>query len=123
MCFLGCSIGPAEFWGDNNLQVPFIFMCFGCNIGTEFWGDTNVQLLAVGDKQGTLHILEIPRTLRRPVAQEENMMLALLTREQVSYIYSLDVLCVCVCVCLYACVCVKHARAHTQTHIHIQIHI
>jgi hypothetical protein len=81
-----------------------------------------VQLLAVGDKQGTLHILEIPRTLRRPVAQEENLMLALLTREQVSFIYSLDVflcVCVCVCVCVYPYACMytlSLSLTHTHTH-------
>jgi len=48
----------------------------------EFWGDGNLQLLAVGDKQGTLHILEIPRTLRRPVANEQGIVEALLKREE-----------------------------------------
>lgn len=42
-----------------------------------------LQLLAVGDKQGTLHILEIPRTLRRPVANEQGIVEALLKREEV----------------------------------------
>ena len=47
----------------------------------EFWGDAGLQLLAVGDKQGTLHILEIPRTLRRPLPNEKGLVEGLLTRE------------------------------------------
>jgi hypothetical protein len=47
----------------------------------EFWGDSSLQLLAVGDKQGTLHILEIPRTLRKPLNNEKALVEGLLNRE------------------------------------------
>ena len=47
----------------------------------EFWGDASLQLLAVGDKQGTLHILEIPRTLRKPLNNEKALVEGLLNRE------------------------------------------
>jgi len=49
----------------------------------EFWTDNNanLQLLAVGDAQGTLHILEIPRNLRRPLPNEQNLIDGLLQRE------------------------------------------
>ncbi|EKX50168.1 hypothetical protein GUITHDRAFT_161883 [Guillardia theta CCMP2712] len=38
-------------------------------------------LLAVGDAQGTLHILEIPRNLRRPLPNEQTLIDSLLQRE------------------------------------------
>ena len=49
----------------------------------EFWSDPsgNLQLLAVGDGQGTLHVLEVPRNLRRPFTNEQGLVLALLDRE------------------------------------------
>lgn len=49
----------------------------------EFWGDgsPNLQLLAVGDQQGTLHVFEIPRNLRRPLPNEGALVDALLKRE------------------------------------------
>ena len=53
----------------------------------EFWGDATLQLLAVGDKQGTLHILEIPRTLRKPVPNEQELVHALLHRQIASVRY------------------------------------
>ena len=41
----------------------------------------NTQLLAVGDAQGDLHILEIPRALRRPLAGEVELMARFYERE------------------------------------------
>lgn len=36
----------------------------------EFWNQASPQLLGVGDAQGILHIMEIPRSLRRPLHKE-----------------------------------------------------
>jgi hypothetical protein len=52
-------------------------------------GDTALQqLLAVGDEHGNLHILDIPRNLRRPVNNESSVMVAYIEREvqRVNYI-------------------------------------
>lgn len=45
-------------------------------------GNTMVQqILAVGDEQGNLHILDIPRNLRRAVNNEETIMASYFDRE------------------------------------------
>lgn len=36
----------------------------------EFWNQASPQLMGVGDAQGILHIMEIPRSLRRPLHKE-----------------------------------------------------
>ncbi|KAK3283163.1 hypothetical protein CYMTET_9130 [Cymbomonas tetramitiformis] len=47
-----------------------------------FWPHKQAQqLLAVGDSQGVLHILELPRNLRRPVQNEEKIMEKFFDRE------------------------------------------
>ena len=38
-------------------------------------------MLAVGDSLGTLHILELPRTLRRPLPNEKALMGVFIERE------------------------------------------
>mmetsp|Transcript_15965 Transcript_15965/g.37684 ORF Transcript_15965/g.37684 Transcript_15965/m.37684 type:complete len:844 (+) Transcript_15965:19-2550(+) len=50
----------------------------------EFWSEskTHQQLLAVGDEHGTLHIMEMPRNLRRPTGHEENVMRSYYDREE-----------------------------------------
>jgi len=42
---------------------------------------TQKQMLAVGDEQGLLHVLEIPRNLKRPVPKEKNNAKQLFDRE------------------------------------------
>jgi len=52
----------------------------------EFWNTSNLhakqQLLAVSESSGTLHILDIPRNLWRPLSNEMEMMEAFFTRER-----------------------------------------
>jgi len=40
------------------------------------------QMLAVGDSVGALHIMELPRNLRRPVANEKTLMQSFLSRQE-----------------------------------------
>ena len=51
------------------------------------------QLLAVGDGQGVLHILEMPRNLRRPLANEKEATARFFDREiaRVEYVLSTKV--------------------------------
>lgn len=51
----------------------------------EFWSTSThakQQLLAVSESSGTLHILDIPRNLWRPLSNEKEMMEAFFTRER-----------------------------------------
>lgn len=48
------------------------------------------QMLAVGDSVGALHIMELPRNLRRPVANEKKLMLEFLDREEARVLYTRD---------------------------------
>ena len=57
----------------------------------EFWPDTDPkhqQLLAVGDANGNLHVLDVPRNLRRRVTNEEGSMKSFFLREvsRVAYV-------------------------------------
>jgi len=84
--FTGRSDGGIEIWDlmdrsheaslDHNVSPVAV-------TSMEFWYDatSSVQLLAVGDAQGTLHVLEIPRNLRRAFPNEEGLVLSLLDRE------------------------------------------
>merc|ERR1712137_887898 len=50
----------------------------------EFWQpkmQSSQQYLAVGDKEGKLHVIEIPRNLRKPLPNEEQSMRAFYDRE------------------------------------------
>jgi hypothetical protein len=42
---------------------------------------SGLQVLAVGDAAGVLHLFELPRTLRRPLANERRLMEAWVARE------------------------------------------
>lgn len=48
------------------------------------------QMLAVGDSVGVLHIMELPRNLRRPVANEKALMLGFLQREERRVAFSVE---------------------------------
>jgi WD40 repeat protein len=52
-------------------------------VAVKFWpsGDEKRQLLAAGDASGTLHVLDLPRRLRKPVPRESELMEAFLKRE------------------------------------------
>ena len=49
----------------------------------KFWpgGDKKTQLLAVGDNGGVLRVMDLPRSLRKPVAREKDLMEKFLARE------------------------------------------
>ena len=49
----------------------------------KFWpgSDTRTQLLAVGDNGGVLRVIDLPRSLRKPVAREKDLMEKFLARE------------------------------------------
>jgi len=51
---------------------------------------SSYQLLAAGDRMGKLHILELPRNLRRPIVNEKEIMQAFCEREldRVQYVGS-----------------------------------
>ncbi len=46
-----------------------------------FGDTTSQQILGIGDEVGNLHILEIPRNLRRPISNELGVMSAFVDRE------------------------------------------
>ena len=48
----------------------------------EFHTSGTQQMLAVGDDQGTVHVLQIPRNLRRSPANERQFISAFIAREE-----------------------------------------
>ena len=58
----------------------------------EFSSQATPQLLAAGDESGVLHIVEMPRSLRRPVAGEQATMAAFLSREEARVEYRAELL-------------------------------
>ena len=58
-------------------STPILSLCFN-----ELITNPAQQMLAVGDSVGALHIMELPRNLRRPVSNEKNLMRSFLEREE-----------------------------------------
>merc|ERR1719247_1150077 len=48
----------------------------------EFTSSANRQLLAVGDDQGTVHVMEVPRNLRRAANNEKQFAANFFAREE-----------------------------------------
>ena len=48
----------------------------------EFHMASNRQLLAIGDDQGTVHVMEVPRNLRRATSNERQLAQSFFLREQ-----------------------------------------
>ena len=48
----------------------------------EFTSSANRQLLAVGDDQGTVHVMEVPRNLRRAASNEKQFAANFFAREE-----------------------------------------
>lgn len=82
----GKADGTIDIWDlFDQCHKPSLHFTVGSDsISTmEFWQNSNmsVQYLAVGDQTGKLHIVDIPRALRRPLANEEQFMKDFYERE------------------------------------------
>uniref|UniRef100_A0A7S0R4E4 WD repeat-containing protein 63 n=1 Tax=Pyramimonas obovata TaxID=1411642 RepID=A0A7S0R4E4_9CHLO len=77
--------GNLEVWDllDRSHEASMVATISSSSIQSiQFWPvSQNQQLLAVGDGQGVLHIMEMPRNLRRPVANEKEIMTKFFDRE------------------------------------------
>jgi len=77
--------GNLEVWDllDRSHEASVVKSISSSTIQSmEFWPTAGAQqLLAVGDGQGVLHILEMPRNLRRPVPNEKETMRRFFDRE------------------------------------------
>lgn len=76
---IGKADGSVDVWDmlDQSHQPSSSVSIAPCSINSlEFWGNTSSksQLLAAGDANGNLHILDIPRTLWRAHANETSIM-------------------------------------------------
>lgn len=86
--------GSIEVWDltDQSHRPSATVPVASCAITSmEFWPDTDPkhqQLLAVGDANGNLHVLDVPRNLRRRVTNEEGSMKSFFLREvsRVAYV-------------------------------------
>jgi WD40 repeat protein len=87
--------GFIDFWDftDQSHKPSISLRVVSCAITSmEFMktsgnSHTKQQLLAVGDANGNLHILEIPRNLSRPVAHEETLVRDFFAREHQHVLY------------------------------------
>lgn len=62
-------------------STAIMSMSFNIPGGSTNHASTNYQFLALGDSAGVLHIMELPRNLRRPVVNERKLMRNLMNRE------------------------------------------
>lgn len=88
--FVARADGLLEIWDllDRSHEPSMVATVAGSAVMClSFWAQTNPQLLAAGDESGVLHIVEIPRNLRRPVAGEQATMAAFLSREEARVAY------------------------------------
>lgn len=84
--FMGRADGSIDVWDllDRSHEPSLVHNVGPAAISAiEFWGDAagSLQLLAVGDQHGTLHVLEVPRALRRASPHEAQVVQTLLDRE------------------------------------------
>jgi len=88
--FLGLTSGGIDIWdfsdqshkaalSDAGASVPIASMVFRKPGDRDAIGE---QLLAVGDSQGTLHVLGVPKNLVRPAGKEKHTMARFLEREE-----------------------------------------
>jgi WD40 repeat protein len=71
--YIGLIDGTIEVWDllDQSHQPSMTALVSSCQLTSmEFWKLSTPQFLAVGDIQGILHIMEIPRILRRASYKE-----------------------------------------------------
>ncbi|KAL2649807.1 hypothetical protein R1flu_017935 [Riccia fluitans] len=83
--YIGLIDGTIEVWDllDHSHQPSMIATVCSCQLTVmEFWRISSPQFLAVGDIQGILHILEIPRSLRRTSYKEKVAMGNFFARQQ-----------------------------------------
>ncbi|CAM6093099.1 unnamed protein product [Calypogeia fissa] len=83
--YIGLIDGTIEVWDllDHSHQPSMIATVCSCQLTVMgFWRISSPQFLAVGDIQGILHILEIPRSLRRTTFKEKMSMHNFFTRQQ-----------------------------------------
>ncbi|XP_024543144.1 WD repeat-containing protein 63 [Selaginella moellendorffii] len=83
--YIGRIDGSIEVWDliDHSHQPSALASIGSCQVTSmEFWPLQSPQMLAVGDIQGILHIMEIPRRLRRMVHREKSMVRKFLDRQQ-----------------------------------------
>lgn len=80
MLFLARADGSVDVWdlADRTHEPSLNFSVVGGGAVTslDIYSQPPTQLLAAGDDQGTLHVLELPRNLRRPHGAEKAAMYA-----------------------------------------------
>lgn len=83
--YIGLIDGTIEVWDllDQSHQPSMTALVSSCQLTSmEFWKLSTPQFLAVGDIQGILHIMEIPRILRRASYKEKPAMKNFFLRQQ-----------------------------------------
>jgi len=89
--FIGRSDGMIDIWDLlDRSHEPSMTVAVTANEVTyiEFTSSANRQLLAVGDDQGTVHVMEVPRNLRRAANNEKHFATNFFSREleRVAYV-------------------------------------
>ena len=83
--FIGRSDGMIDIWDLNDRShEPSMTVSATPAAVTfmDFQTSANRQMLAVGDDQGTVHVVEVPRNLRRPVNNEKQFAQNFFMREE-----------------------------------------
>ena len=82
MLFIGRADGAIDVWDLlDRSHEPSMSVTIGGTAVTSMQFQGNGQLLAVGDDQGTVHVMEVPRNLRRAANNEKAITLAFFERE------------------------------------------
>ena len=80
--FIGRADGAIDVWDLlDRSHEPSMSVTIGGTAVTSMQFQGNGQLLAVGDDQGTVHVMEVPRNLRRAANNEKAITLAFFERE------------------------------------------
>lgn len=82
-----CSVGIGwlDFSLDSKIESMYLQKKFlECDLGGEH-GSKSQQFVAVGDRQGTVHLMTMPRSLRKPSRSEHKSMQHLL-KSQLLYL-------------------------------------
>ena len=83
--FIGRSDGMVDIWDllDRSHEPSMTVAVTPAEVTSmEFQVSTTRQLLAVGDDQGTVHVMEVPRNLRRAAANEKTFAANFFSREE-----------------------------------------
>jgi len=83
--FIGRADGMIDIWDLlDRSHEPSMTVAITPNMVTsmEFTASANRQMLAVGDDQGTVHVMEVPRNLRRAANNEKQFATNFFAREE-----------------------------------------